>query len=164
MVKRRNGLDRCRYKGYVGMNRWVGLGVVADNIVNIGSAMKSRQPFRSLLDTSRFCTPRRSPRRGFALLDSIDHSAAKVAFSPGSSLGTRIRYCCISANYSKLGRFNRPLLDGDGIGGIDFPQGELACRARRLKRRFCVFLRLKDRVTFFGAKLRTALIHKMRTC
>jgi hypothetical protein len=22
VVKRRNGLDRCRYKGYVGMNRW----------------------------------------------------------------------------------------------------------------------------------------------
>jgi Transposase DDE domain len=31
VVNRRNGLDRCRYKGYVGMNRWVGLGVIADN-------------------------------------------------------------------------------------------------------------------------------------
>ena len=40
VVKRRNGLDRCRYKGYVGMNRWVGLGVIADNVVNIGRAMK----------------------------------------------------------------------------------------------------------------------------
>jgi hypothetical protein len=27
--KRRHGLGRCRYKGYVGMNRWVGLGVIA---------------------------------------------------------------------------------------------------------------------------------------
>jgi hypothetical protein len=42
VVKRRNGLDRCRYKGYVGMNRWVGLGVIADNIVNIGRAMEKQ--------------------------------------------------------------------------------------------------------------------------
>ena len=39
VVKRRNGLRRCRYKGYIGMNRWVGLGVIADNVVNIGRAM-----------------------------------------------------------------------------------------------------------------------------
>jgi len=40
VVKRRHGLTRCRYKGFVGMNRWVGLGVIADNVVNIGRAMK----------------------------------------------------------------------------------------------------------------------------
>jgi IS5 family transposase len=45
VVKRRHGLDRCRYKGYVGMNRWVGLGVIADNVVNIGTALK-RQAIR----------------------------------------------------------------------------------------------------------------------
>jgi IS5 family transposase len=45
VVKRRHGLDRCRYKGYVGMNRWVGLGVIADNVVNIGQALK-RQAVR----------------------------------------------------------------------------------------------------------------------
>jgi transposase, IS5 family len=39
VVKRRNGLERCHYKGLVGMNRWVGLGVIADNVVNIGLAM-----------------------------------------------------------------------------------------------------------------------------
>ena len=42
VVKRRHGLDRCRYKGYLGMNRWVGLGVIADNVVNIGRAMEKR--------------------------------------------------------------------------------------------------------------------------
>ena len=42
VVKRRHGLDRCRYKGHVGMDRWVGLGVVADNLVNIGQALKRR--------------------------------------------------------------------------------------------------------------------------
>jgi IS5 family transposase len=26
--------------GYVGMNRWVGLGVIADNVVTIGRAME----------------------------------------------------------------------------------------------------------------------------
>src|SRR5438093_13599921 len=39
VAKRRHGLNRCRYKGFVGMNRWVGLGVIADNLINIGSAM-----------------------------------------------------------------------------------------------------------------------------
>jgi IS5 family transposase len=43
VIKRRHGLDRCRYKGYTGMNRWVGLGVIADNIVNIGRAMAKQQ-------------------------------------------------------------------------------------------------------------------------
>jgi len=39
VVKRRHGLDRCRYKGLVGMKRWVGLDHIADNLVNIGHAM-----------------------------------------------------------------------------------------------------------------------------
>ena len=43
VAKRRHGLRRCRYKGLVGMNRWVGLGVIADNIVNIGRAI-GKQP------------------------------------------------------------------------------------------------------------------------
>ena len=42
VVKRRHGLDRCRYKGLVGMNRWVGLGVIADNLVNIGHAIEAK--------------------------------------------------------------------------------------------------------------------------
>ena len=39
VLKRRHGLNRCRYKGDAGMKRWVGLGVIADNLVNIGRAM-----------------------------------------------------------------------------------------------------------------------------
>jgi IS5 family transposase len=35
-VKRRHGLARCRYRGMDGMRRWVGLGVIADNLINIG--------------------------------------------------------------------------------------------------------------------------------
>jgi len=42
VVKRRHGLTRCRYKGEVGMHRWVGLGVIADSLVNIGRAMEKR--------------------------------------------------------------------------------------------------------------------------
>jgi IS5 family transposase len=34
--KRRHGLNRCRYRGDDGMKRWVGLGVIADNLLNIG--------------------------------------------------------------------------------------------------------------------------------
>lgn len=40
VVKRRHGLNRCRYKGETGMKRWVGLGVIADNLVNIGREME----------------------------------------------------------------------------------------------------------------------------
>jgi IS5 family transposase len=43
VVKRRHGLTRCRYKGFVGINRWVGLGVIADNVVNIGRAMDAME-------------------------------------------------------------------------------------------------------------------------
>jgi transposase, IS5 family len=34
--KRRHGLNRCRYRGEDGMKRWVGLGVIADNLINVG--------------------------------------------------------------------------------------------------------------------------------
>ena len=36
VLKRRHGLQRCAYKGPNGMKRWVGLGVIADNIIHIG--------------------------------------------------------------------------------------------------------------------------------
>jgi transposase, IS5 family len=39
VAKRRHGLIRCRYKGDDGMKRWVGLGVIADNLINIGNAL-----------------------------------------------------------------------------------------------------------------------------
>ncbi len=42
MVKRRHGLNRCRYKGDSGMKRWVGLAVIADNLINIGNAMATQ--------------------------------------------------------------------------------------------------------------------------
>jgi IS5 family transposase len=42
VVKRRNGLDRCRYKGDNGMRRWVGLGVISDNLINIARVMSRR--------------------------------------------------------------------------------------------------------------------------
>jgi IS5 family transposase len=38
VVKRRHGLNRSRYKGDDGMKRWVGLGVIADNLLNIARA------------------------------------------------------------------------------------------------------------------------------
>ena len=42
VVKRRHGLNRCRYKGDDGMKRWVGLGVIADNLINIGRVLATR--------------------------------------------------------------------------------------------------------------------------
>lgn len=38
VLKRRHGLDRCRYRGHEGMERWVGLGVIANNLMVIGTA------------------------------------------------------------------------------------------------------------------------------
>jgi transposase, IS5 family len=46
VAKRRHGLDRCRYKGTAGMQRWVGLGVVADNLINIGRVMQKQSRHR----------------------------------------------------------------------------------------------------------------------
>jgi IS5 family transposase len=36
ILKRRHGLNRCLYRGQDGMKRWVGLGVIADNLINMG--------------------------------------------------------------------------------------------------------------------------------
>ena len=37
VLKRRHGLARSRYKGLAGMKRWVGLGIIADNLIHIGN-------------------------------------------------------------------------------------------------------------------------------
>lgn len=42
VLKRRHGLRRCRYRGHDGMHRWVGLGVVADNLINIATRLERR--------------------------------------------------------------------------------------------------------------------------
>jgi IS5 family transposase len=43
VLKRRHGLRRCLYRGIEGMKRWVGLGVMADNLINIGKALVGGQ-------------------------------------------------------------------------------------------------------------------------
>lgn len=42
VLKRRHGLNRCRYRGDDGIKRWVGLGVIADNLINIGRILALR--------------------------------------------------------------------------------------------------------------------------
>lgn len=42
LLKRRHGLTRSRYKGHAGMTRWVGLGAIADNLINIRTAMTNQ--------------------------------------------------------------------------------------------------------------------------
>jgi transposase, IS5 family len=42
VLKRRHGLDRCRYHGLDGMNRWVGLGVIANNLVSTATFSTAR--------------------------------------------------------------------------------------------------------------------------
>ena len=36
VLKRRHGLARSRYRGSDGLRRWVGLGIIADNLINMG--------------------------------------------------------------------------------------------------------------------------------
>jgi len=43
-TKRCHGLRRCRYRGLPGMERWVGLGVIASNLRVLGRAGPRRQP------------------------------------------------------------------------------------------------------------------------
>jgi Transposase domain (DUF772)/Transposase DDE domain len=42
VLKRRHGLRRCRYHGADGTARWVGLGVIADNLVNTSCFLNAR--------------------------------------------------------------------------------------------------------------------------
>ena len=49
VIKRRHGLNRSRYRGDDGMKRWVGLGVIGDNLINISQALaKPKPPARRL--------------------------------------------------------------------------------------------------------------------
>jgi transposase, IS5 family len=40
VLKRRHGLRRCRYRGPDGIQRWVGLGVIADNLINVATYLE----------------------------------------------------------------------------------------------------------------------------
>src|SRR6266516_7126320 len=42
VLKRRHGLRRCRYHGVDGMHRWVGFGVIADNLMNIATFRRAQ--------------------------------------------------------------------------------------------------------------------------
>jgi transposase, IS5 family len=42
VLKRRHGLNRCRYKGHDGMKLWVGLGVICDNLITMGHYLDER--------------------------------------------------------------------------------------------------------------------------
>lgn len=39
VLKRRHGLARCRYHGLEGMQRWVGFGIIADNLITMGTKL-----------------------------------------------------------------------------------------------------------------------------
>ncbi len=39
VLKRRQGLRRCRYRGMDGMERWVGWAVIADNLIHLGKLL-----------------------------------------------------------------------------------------------------------------------------
>jgi hypothetical protein len=42
VIKRRHGLRRCRYRGADGTARWVGLGVIANNLMSTATFVTTR--------------------------------------------------------------------------------------------------------------------------
>src|SRR5712691_9147452 len=42
VLRRRHGMRRCLYRGLHGMQRWVGLSVIADNVIQIGRVSPCR--------------------------------------------------------------------------------------------------------------------------
>ena len=52
MLKRKHGLLRCRYHGMEGMNRWVGLGVIANNLIQMGKHL-ARKPAQAWENSPR---------------------------------------------------------------------------------------------------------------
>jgi IS5 family transposase len=42
VLKRRHGLDRCRYHGLDGVKRWVGLGIIANNLVSTATHIRQQ--------------------------------------------------------------------------------------------------------------------------
>ena len=46
VLKRRHGLRRSLYKGPAGIRRWVGLGIIADNVIHIGTHLAEQARLR----------------------------------------------------------------------------------------------------------------------
>ena len=61
LLKRRHGLSRCRYRGFEGMQRWVGLGVIADNVIHgavlwLDNARHRTTPLRQAQNACTTCS------------------------------------------------------------------------------------------------------------
>jgi hypothetical protein len=57
-LKRRYGLNRCRYRGFEGMRRWIGLGIIADNVYPHWPLPVLTTSLRSYLSTARHANSR----------------------------------------------------------------------------------------------------------
>lgn len=53
LLKRRRGLNGSRHKGPQGIQRWVGFGVIVDDLINIGRA----SPLKSTADADSVLFP-----------------------------------------------------------------------------------------------------------
>jgi len=71
------------------MNRWVGLGIIADNLVNVVVRWKSEQPRKAARPIVKFSATPVTPAR-FVFAESTDHNAANVSFAPGSRLAAAV--------------------------------------------------------------------------
>ena len=76
LLKRRHGLNRCRYKGLPGIKRWVGFGVIADNLINIGHALAA---------SADALTARQLPKNPTSIALPPTRVAADLSCSPPSA-------------------------------------------------------------------------------
>jgi IS5 family transposase len=53
VLKRCHGLRSCLYRGFAGMQRWVGLGIIADHLINIGLRLATASSSGAHLSGSR---------------------------------------------------------------------------------------------------------------
>jgi hypothetical protein len=86
VVKRRNGLDRCRYKADDGMQRWVGLwrDLRQSHQHRTGNGQKSC-PIVLAIIVALF-TARRPPRRVLLCSTPLTKGSKASIFAPGSRL------------------------------------------------------------------------------
>jgi len=66
-AERRHGLQRCRYRGMDGTARWVGLGVIADNLI-IARFTLDVQPHSKVAEMTRSDTRPAARHTGERLL------------------------------------------------------------------------------------------------
>ena len=101
VIQRRHGLRRCLYRGAEGIKRWVGLGVPADNLIHIGTALAA-WPAHGAKDSARRLRQRARTGGGHSgLLAHHNQNPKPFAWTAGAdSILTKIARFCVRTSDS----------------------------------------------------------------